>query len=94
MDSLPLVVILNGLLFLLLDDLDGAFGTLHLASSTDEAVINIYYNRFFVFKFENFDRTNIDACFASGAFLVVNYNFYHSGTQLRFLDFNKKNSFK
>jgi len=80
-------------LFLFLDDLDGTFGTLHLAGSTDEAVIDIYWNRFFVIKFENFDRTNIDAGSASGAFLLIHYNFYHEILSSS-LDSNQKNALK
>jgi len=61
----------------LLDDLNGAFWTLHLACSADEAFIIVYNNRFFVSDFEDFDRACVDACSASSAFFDVNFNFYH-----------------
>ncbi len=73
----PRAAILFGVLSLLLDDLDGAFGTFHLARSTDETVLKVYYNRLFVLKFEDFYRTNVDACSTSSAFIHVNLNLNH-----------------
>ena len=64
-------------LFLLFDDLDGTFGTLHLACSTDETVLNVYWNRLTVLHFVNFYRTNVNACFASGAFIHIDLDFNH-----------------
>ena len=61
----------------LLDDLDGAFGTLHLACSADEAVVNVYCNRFSVFHFVNTDWTSVNACFASSAFVKIDFDFNH-----------------
>jgi hypothetical protein len=62
---------------LLLDDFDGAFWALHLAGSTCDAVLNVYWNRLSVFHFVNADRTGVNACFASGAFFGVNFDFNH-----------------
>jgi hypothetical protein len=62
---------------LLLDDLNGAFGALHLAGSTCDAVLNVYGNRLSVFHFVNADRTGVNACFASGTFLSIDFDFNH-----------------
>ncbi len=62
---------------LLFDDLDGTFGTLHLACSTDYAVLNVYWNRLFVLQFVNTYRTNVDACSASSAFIHIDMDFNH-----------------
>jgi hypothetical protein len=64
-------------LFLILDDLDGTFGTLHLACSTNETVLNVYCNRLFVLKFENTYWTNVNACSASSAFIQIDLDFNH-----------------
>jgi len=62
---------------LLFDDLDGAFWAFHLAGSTDDAVLNVYGNRFAVFHFVNADWTGVNACFASSAFFGINCDFNH-----------------
>jgi hypothetical protein len=62
---------------LLLDDCNGAFGALHLAGSTDDTVLSVYWNRLSVFHFENADRTSVNACFASRAFLSIDCDFNH-----------------
>jgi hypothetical protein len=61
----------------LFDDLDGAFGAFHLAGSTGDTVLSVYWNRLSVFHFENANRTSVNACFASGAFLSINFDFNH-----------------
>lgn len=61
----------------LLDDFNGAFGTLHFASSANEAFVVFYNNRFFILNLKNLNRTGVDACSASSAFFNINFNFYH-----------------
>jgi hypothetical protein len=62
---------------LLVDDCNCAFGAFHLAGSTDDTVLSVYGNGLSVFHFENADRTSVNTCFASGAFLSINFDFNH-----------------
>ncbi len=61
----------------LLDDFDGTLGTLHFASSANEAFVVIHNNRFLIFHFKNLNGASVDACSASSAFFNIDFDFYH-----------------
>ncbi len=62
---------------ILFDDFNSAFWALHLACSADETVLNVYSNGLAVFHFVNANRTGVNACFASSAFLYIDFDFNH-----------------
>ena len=64
-------------MLVLFDDFNGTFGAFHLAGSTRDTVLNVYWNRLSVFHFENTDRTNVNAIFASSAFFNIDFDFNH-----------------
>lgn len=71
----------------LLDYLNGSFWTLGFTCSADKAFFNFNGNRLSLFYFVNTHWTRVDTCSASGALVVVNYNFYQFSSSLFQLDF-------
>jgi hypothetical protein len=64
----------------LLDHLDGALWALCFAGSADEAVFRFGWVRFAIFDFVDADGAGVDTGFASVAFCVIYYYFYHVHT--------------
>jgi len=61
----------------LFDYLNRALGTLNFAGSADQTLIGFDSSRLLIVNLINAHRTNILACSAARAFLVVDRNLYH-----------------
>ena len=63
--------------YFLLDDFYCVLWALGFTGSADEAFVDIYGIRFFIFNLEYFNWAYIDAGPASGTLIMINFNFHH-----------------
>ena len=68
----------------LLDYLNCTFRTLGFACSADKAFVNVNWDGFSVFDLVDAYWASVCAGFASSAFIVINYYFYHVYTSGKF----------
>jgi hypothetical protein len=61
----------------LLNYLNCTFRTLGFACSADKAFVDEDWDGFAVFHFVDADGTSVYASFASGASVIIDYDFYH-----------------
>ena len=69
----------------LFDYLNGAFRTLRLAGSANEAFIDVGWNGFAVFHFVDAYWACVHTGFASITLVIINYYFHHISYLLWFL---------